>query len=250
MGHAGPHLVPLMNAPREQVFLTLVKHHVQTPLKFWFHMNCSREYDYVNEYPPKLQNMTSWTESGPQSSHIKDQINVFDVEYAQCWGEVVGWGPHKPAADKHPGGLITGCSAAVTGMFSSCTQVTHDIHSLTNCIMTGCSDGRRGEHTAVIYQRSHSLQITMFHCRHEDPCHCSSYLANMRTLGPFSVYDLRPRGKTISANNMRWDAFSEWLSPFSCDSQVSVRSNNNLLVTIFNASNDCIHCEASGLGVV
>ena len=33
----------------------------------------SREYDYLNEYPfsAKLQNITTWTQSGPQSSNIK-----------------------------------------------------------------------------------------------------------------------------------------------------------------------------------
>ena len=36
--------------PCKQGFLTLSKMHVKTPLKFWFHMHFSRDYDYVIVY--------------------------------------------------------------------------------------------------------------------------------------------------------------------------------------------------------
>ena len=36
--------------PCKQSFLTLAKMHVKTPLKFWFYMFFSRDYDYVIIY--------------------------------------------------------------------------------------------------------------------------------------------------------------------------------------------------------
>ena len=107
----------------------MVKIYVQTPLKFWFHIKFSREYDYVNEYPysAKLQNMTCWTESGTQSSHIKGLDKC-----VWCWvcsvlskqrGEVVWWGGGvrftKANCGQESQWPYTDCGPAVTGMFSS-----------------------------------------------------------------------------------------------------------------------------------
>ena len=108
----------------------MVKIYVQTPLKFWFHIKFSREYDYVNEYPysAKLQNMTCWTESGTQSSHIKGLDKC-----VWCWvcsvlskqrGEVVWWGGGvrftKANCGQESQWPYTDCGPAVTGMFASC----------------------------------------------------------------------------------------------------------------------------------
>ena len=110
----------------------MVKIYVQTPLKFWFHIKFSREYDYVNEYPysAKLQNMTCWTESGTQSSHIKGLDKC-----VWCWvcsvlskqrGEVVWWGGGvrftKANCGQESQWPYTDCGPAVTGMFASCIQ--------------------------------------------------------------------------------------------------------------------------------
>ena len=107
----------------------MVKIYVQTPLKFWFHIKFSREYDYVNEYPysAKLQNMTCWTESGTQSSHIKGLDKC-----VWCWvcsvlskqrGEVVWWGGGvrftKANCGQESQWPYTDCGPAVTGMFAS-----------------------------------------------------------------------------------------------------------------------------------
>ena len=107
----------------------MVKIYVQTPLKFWFHIKFSREYDYVNEYPysAKLQNMTCWTESGTQSSHIKGLDKC-----VWCWvcsvlskqrGEVVWWGGGvrftKANCGQESQWPCTDCGPAVTGMFAS-----------------------------------------------------------------------------------------------------------------------------------
>ena len=108
----------------------MVKMYVQTPLKFWFHIKFSREYDYVNEYPysAKLQNMTCWTESGTQSSHIKGLDKC-----VWCWvcsvlskqrGEVVWWARGvrftKANCGQESQWPYTDCGPAVTGMFASC----------------------------------------------------------------------------------------------------------------------------------
>ena len=108
----------------------MVKIYVQTPLKFWFHIKFSREYDYVNEYPysAKLQNMTCWTKSGTQSSHIKGLDKC-----VWCWvcsvlskqrGEVVWWGGvvrfTKANCGQESQWPYTDCGPAVTGMFTSC----------------------------------------------------------------------------------------------------------------------------------
>ena len=110
----------------------MVKIYVQTPLKFWFHIKFSREYDYVNEYPysAKLQNMTCWTESGTQSSHIKGLDKC-----VWCWvcsvlskqrGEVVWWGGGvrftKANCGQESQWPYTDCGPAVTGMFASWWQ--------------------------------------------------------------------------------------------------------------------------------
>ena len=107
----------------------MVKIYVQTPLKFWFHIKFSREYDYVNEYPysAKLQNMTCWTKSGTQSSHIKGLDKC-----VWCWvcsvlskqrGEVVWWGGvvrfTKANCGQESQWPYTDCGPAVTGMFAS-----------------------------------------------------------------------------------------------------------------------------------
>ena len=107
----------------------MVKMYVQTPLKFWFHIKFSREYDYVNEYPysAKLQNMTCWTESGTQSSNIKGLDKC-----VWCWvcsvlskqrGEVVWWGGGvrftKANCGQESQWPYTDCGPAVTGMFAS-----------------------------------------------------------------------------------------------------------------------------------
>ena len=107
----------------------MVKIYVQTPLKFWFHIKFSREYDYVNEYPysAKLQNMTCWTESSTQSSHIKGLDKC-----VWCWvcsvlskqrGEVVWWGGGvrftKANCGQESQWPYTDCGPAVTGMFTS-----------------------------------------------------------------------------------------------------------------------------------
>ena len=117
----------------------MVKIYVQTPLKFWFHIKFSREYDYVNEYPysAKLQNMTGWTESGTQSSHIKGLDKC-----VWCWvcsvlskqrGEVVWWGGGvrftKANCGQESQWLYTDCGPAVTGMFASCHNLKWLIHS-------------------------------------------------------------------------------------------------------------------------
>ena len=106
----------------------MVKIYVQTPLKFWFHIKFSREYDYVNEYPysAKLQNMTCWTESGTKSSHIKGLDKC-----VWCWvcsvlskqrGEVVWWGGGvrftKVNCGQESQWPYTDCGPAVTGMFA------------------------------------------------------------------------------------------------------------------------------------
>ena len=111
----------------------MVKMYVQTPLKFWFHIKFSREYDYVNEYPysAKLQNMTCWTESGTQSSHIKGLDKC-----VWCWvcsvlskqrGEVVWWARGvrftKANCGQESQWPYTDCGPAVTGMFASCRLV-------------------------------------------------------------------------------------------------------------------------------
>ena len=111
----------------------MVKIYVQTPLKFWFHIKFSREYDYVNEYPysAKLQNMTCWTESGTQSSHIKGLDKC-----VWCWvcsvlskqrGEVVWWGGGvrftKANCGQESQWSYTDCGPAVTGMFTSWVQI-------------------------------------------------------------------------------------------------------------------------------
>ena len=117
----------------------MVKMYVQTPLKFWFHIKFSREYDYVNEYPysAKLQNMTCWTESGTQSSHIKGLDKC-----VWCWlcsvlskqrGEVVWWGGGvrftKANCGQESQWPYTDCGPAVTGMFASCsTQYVYSIY--------------------------------------------------------------------------------------------------------------------------
>ena len=108
----------------------MVKMYVQTPLKFGFHIKFSREYDYVNEYPysAKLQNMTCWTESGTQSSHIKGLDKC-----VWCWvcsvlskqrGEVVWWARGvrftKANCGQESQWPYTDCGPAVTGMFASC----------------------------------------------------------------------------------------------------------------------------------
>ena len=110
----------------------MVKIYVQTPLKFWFHIKFSREYDYVNEYPysAKLQNMTCWTEGGTQSSHIKGLDKC-----VWCWvcsvlskqrGEVVWWGGvvrfTKANRGQESQWPYTDCGPAVTGMFPSCVN--------------------------------------------------------------------------------------------------------------------------------
>ena len=107
----------------------MVKIYVQTPLKFWFHIKFSREYDYVNEYPysAKLQNMTCWTKSDTQSSHIKGLDKC-----VWCWvcsvlskqrGEVVWWGGvvrfTKANCGQESQWPYTDCGPAVTGMFAS-----------------------------------------------------------------------------------------------------------------------------------
>ena len=107
----------------------MVKMYVQTPLKFWFPIKFSREYDYVNEYPysAKLQNMTCWTESGTQSSNIKGLDKC-----VWCWvcsvlskqrGEVVWWGGGvrftKANCGQESQWPYTDCGPAVTGMFAS-----------------------------------------------------------------------------------------------------------------------------------
>ena len=107
----------------------MVKMYVQTPLKFLFHIKFSREYDYVNEYPysAKLQNMTCWTESGTQSSHIKGLDKC-----VWCWvcsvlskqrGEVVWWARGvrftKANCGQESQWPYTDCGPAVTGMFAS-----------------------------------------------------------------------------------------------------------------------------------
>ena len=114
----------------------MVKMYVQTPLKFWFHIKFSREYDYVNEYPysAKLQNMTCWTESGTQSSHIKRLDKC-----VWCWvcsvlskqrGEVVWWARGvrftKANCGQESQWPYTDCGPAVTGMFASCIIWTND----------------------------------------------------------------------------------------------------------------------------
>ena len=111
----------------------MVKIYVQTPLKFWFHIKFSREYDYVNEYPysAKLQNMTCWTKSGTQSSDIKGLDKC-----VWCWvcsvlskqrGEVVWWGGvvrfTKANCGQESQWPYTDCGPAVTGMFASCISV-------------------------------------------------------------------------------------------------------------------------------
>ena len=60
-----------------------------------------------------LQNFELWLVGlGVVPGHLtsKDQISVFDAEYAQYWAniearwwdEVVRWRPHQPTADKDP----------------------------------------------------------------------------------------------------------------------------------------------------
>ena len=140
----------------------MVKIYVQTPLKFWFHIKFSREYDYVNQYPysAKLQNMTCWTESGTQSSHIKGLDKC-----VWCWvcsvlskqrGEVVWWGGGvrftKANCGQESQWPYTDCGPAVTGMFASCSPVNAWVTKTVSCPMCGIF---HSVHGPLVRDRSH-----------------------------------------------------------------------------------------------
>ena len=150
----------------------MVKIYVQTPLKFWFHIKFSREYDYVNEYPysAKLQNMTCWTESGTQSSHIKGLDKC-----VWCWvcsvlskqrGEVVWWGGGvrftKANCGQESQWPYTDCGPAVTGMFASCPRWTYFFNPVYSNQMD--QDGHiRYVRQSEQYQKSLYPQCLLFH---------------------------------------------------------------------------------------